>query len=374
MYRVRSGRALAALTAVTLLASACSSAATTAPPAAPASAAAPAAPASVAPASSPAAVASAAASAVANAAASALPGFANGQHPMPASCKSPQPILGVLLPNTVNPYYVAMRQSFIDNGTKAGFKVDVQIALDSSAQQLSQAQALVQEGICVAALNGVDSAPAAAVVKIFNNAGIPVFTTNVIVSTPDLVKQGGFIIDYVGADQVEGGTAMAKMVLQDLGATAKIVYGSIGDPEQIPTEQRDSGFKAVMQTDPNATYVGVVNSKVDPTVALQVTTDMLQGHPDINVLWADTGPSALGALRAIQALGKQNSVKLYAFCAASVAMTGPYVGCAAQQPALYAQMVVQEIGKYLQGQTVQQQILVPLKLYHGGTPPPGEVG
>lgn len=366
MIRNRSGRALAAVAAVMLLASACSSAATTSPAGAPASAAAPAA--------SQAAAATAAASAVANAAASALPGYANGQHPKPSSCSDAQPILGVLLPNTVNPYYVAMRQSFIDNGTKAGFKVDVQIALDSSAQQLSQAQALVQEGICVAALNGVDSAPAAAVVKIFNNAGIPVFTTNVIVSTPDLVKQGGFIIDYVGADQVEGGTAMAKMVLQDLGATAKIVYGSIGDPEQIPTEQRDSGFKAVMQTDPNATYVGVVNSKVDPTVALQVTTDMLQGHPDINVLWADTGPSALGALRAIQALNKQDSVKLYAFCAASVEMTGPYVGCAAQQPALYAQMVVQEIGKYLKGETIQQQLLVPLKLYHGGTPPPGEVG
>lgn len=304
-----------------------------------------------------------------------LPGFlAPGQHPLPASCKDSQPTLGVLLPNTVNPYYVSMRSSFLTNGAKAGFKVNVQIALDDSANQLSQAQALIGNGVCAVALNGVDSAPAASVVKLFNNAGIPVFTTNVIVSVPDLVKQHGYIVDYVGADQTEGGVAMGKMVLKDLGARAKIVFGSIGDPEQIPTQERDAGFVSVLKTDPNAKYVGVVNSKVDPSVSLQVATDMLQGHPDINVLWADTGPSAVGALRAIQAVHKQNSVKLYGFCAASVAMTGPYIGCAAQQPALYAQMVVREIGKYLKGKPVQQQILAPLLLLHGGTPPPGEVG
>ena len=50
--------------------------------------------------------------------------------PIPESCTSDKPVLGVLLPNTVNPYYIAMRQSFLDNGAAAGFDVQVQIGDD----------------------------------------------------------------------------------------------------------------------------------------------------------------------------------------------------------------------------------------------------
>lgn len=294
--------------------------------------------------------------------------------PMPESCKGDKPVLGVLLPNTVNPYYVAMRQSFIDNGTAAGFDVQVQIAADSSAQQLSQAQALIELGICVAALNGVDSAPAAAVVKAFNDAGIPVFTMNVIVSQPDMDAQGAFIQDYVGADQVSGGMVMATEALKDLGATATIVYGIVGDPEQIPTELRDSGWDQVMATNPNASSAGKVNSKVDPTVSLQVTSDLLQGHPEINVVWADTGPGTLGALAAINQLGLQDKVKLYGFCADKTEMVGPYVACAGQQPATYARIVVEEVGKYLLGQPIEPVILLPLNVNRGGLPAEGDFG
>ncbi len=295
--------------------------------------------------------------------------------PRPDACDGENPLMAVLLPNTVNPYYIAMRDSFVENGTTAGYDVQVAIAEDSSERQLSQAQTFVQQGACVAALNGVDSAPAASVVKIFNDAGIPVFTTNVIVSQPDMDAQGAFIQQYVGADQVEGGRIMATEALNDLGADAELLYGIVGDPEQIPTELRDDGWNEVMASNPNAREVAKVNSKVDPVIALQVTTDMLQGNPEINLLFADTGPGAVGALRAIEALGKQETVKLYAFCAADVEMTGPYISCAAQEPALYAQIVVEQIDGYMDGETVEPEILLPLKLYNeGGFTLPGEVG
>jgi len=304
------------------------------------------------------------------------PSPAGTPHPMPIpdSCKGDKPVLGVLLPNTVNPYYVAMRQSFLDNGAAAGYDVQVQIAEDSSEKQLAQAQALIQQGICAAALNGVDSAPAAAVVKAFNDAGIPVFTTNVIVSQPDMDAQGAYIQDYVGADQVSGGQLLAQEALKDFGADGAIVYGIVGDPEQIPTELRDSGWDQVMATNPNAKSAGKVNSKVDPTVSLRVTSDLLQGHPDINALWADTGPGTVGALAAIQQLGLQDKVKLYGFCAADLEMTGPYIACAGQQPVDYAKILVGEVGKYLKGEAIEQNILLPVSVNRGGMPAENNFG
>jgi len=41
----------------------------------------------------------------------------------------------------------------------------------------------------------------------------------------------------------------------------------------------------------------------------------------MNVIWADTGPATLGALKAIQELKLQGKVTLFGFCAAGTPST-----------------------------------------------------
>jgi ribose transport system substrate-binding protein len=293
---------------------------------------------------------------------------------LPSSCTQGRPVLGVALPNTVNPYYVAMRQSFLDNGAKSGFDVKVAIANDSDSNQLSQVNGFIQQGVCAVALNAVNSGPGAASVAALNQAKIPVFSVNVIVSPDDLKTQNARIVQYVGADQPEGGKAMGEQLLRDMGAQAKIVAGVVGDPDQIPTNQRDQGFSDALRSNPEAKVGPTVNSKVDPNVSLQVTTDMLQGNPDINVVFADTGPGTVGALQAISQLGKTGKVTLYGFCATDQPLDATYRACAAQEPADYARIVVENIHKYLGGSQVPATILQPLKVFTSRTPGPGEVG
>lgn len=295
---------------------------------------------------------------------------------LPDSCSQDKPVLGVSLPNTVNPYYTAMRQSFIENGTKAGFDVKVAIANDNDSNQLSQVQAFIQQGVCMVALNGVNSGPAASAVAALNRANIPVFTVNVIVSSDDLKRQNASFVQYVGPDQVEGGQKMGEAVLEDLGKDAKIVAGIAGDPDQIPTNQRDQGFTQALSSNPNAKVVTTVNTKVDPNISLQVVTEMLQGNPDINVVFADTGPGAVGSIQAIKQLKREGKVSLYAFCAADTALDSTlYRGCAAQEPAMYAKIVVESAAKYRNGETVEPEILLPVKVFtEGQKPAAGEVG
>lgn len=293
---------------------------------------------------------------------------------LPASCKSAHPVLGVALPNTVNPYYVAMRKSFLENGKKAGFDVKVAIANDSDSQQLSQIDSFIQQQVCVVALNAVNSGPGAASVAALNRAKVPVFTVNVSISPKDLKTQSASIVQYVGADQIEGGKAMGQQVLNDLGKKANVVAGIVGDPDQLPTNQRDGGFKQAISADPNAKAVAFVNSKVDPSVSLKVTTDMLQGNKKINVIFADTGPGAVGALKAINQLRPAGKISLYAFCAADTALDKTYRACAAQEPADYARIVVDNVKSYLSGKKVNPEILRPLKIFTHGKPGPGYVG
>jgi len=301
----------------------------------------------------------------------------SGGNSLPANCKSSQPTLGVALPNTVNPYYIAMRQSFLDNGQKAGFKVNMAIANDSDSTQLSQIDAFIQQGVCAVALNPVNSGPGAADVAALNRAGIPAVVVNIIIAPNDLKRQNASIVQYIGPDQVEGGRVMAQAVLQGLGNSSKIVAGIVGDPNQIPTNERDQGFKDYLTAhDPNAKALPTVNSQVDPNVTLQVTTDLIQGNPDMNVIFADTGPGIVGAMQAIKQLNKVGKISLYGFCAANTQLDNTlYRGCAAQEPAQYAQIAVQNIAQYIKGQKIAPQVLQPVKIFtEGQKPGTGELG
>jgi ribose transport system substrate-binding protein len=294
---------------------------------------------------------------------------------LPASCSAKNPVIGVSLPNTMNPYYISMQKSFQDNGAADGFTIKVAIADNSDSNQLSQVQAFIQEHVCAVALNANNSGPAAADVKALNEAKIPVFTVNVIIDPTALKAQSASFVQYVGPDQTEGGVQMGQLALKALGANAKIVAGIVGDPDQIPTNERDAGFIKVLKADPDTTVLPTVNSQVDPNVSLQVTSELLQSNPNINVIFADTGPGATGAIQAIKQAGRGNRVKLYAFCAASTPLTGFYEACAAQEPAQYAQTLLKNVKSYLAGTSVPANMLQVTKVFTTGqTPGPGEVG
>jgi ribose transport system substrate-binding protein len=294
---------------------------------------------------------------------------------LPESCKAAKPVIGVTLPSTTNPYYIAMRDSFLKHGAELGYDIKVAIANDSDSTQLSQVEAFAQQGVCAVALNAVNSGPGAASVRALNAASIPVFTVNVIVSEDDLKAQNASYVEYVGADQIEGGKVIGEQIIKDLGDKASVILGIVGDPDQITTIQRDKGLKDVLATNPNAKILQTVNGKVDPNVSLQVAGDLLQAHPDLNVIWADTGPHAVGALQAITQQGKADTVKLYAFCAADTALTPTYAACAAQEPADYARIVLDNMKTFLGGGTVPVKVLQPLKVFiNGQKPGPGEVG
>jgi ribose transport system substrate-binding protein len=291
---------------------------------------------------------------------------------MPKSCQSGTPLIGVALPNTTNPYYVAMRQGFIDGAKELGFQVNIQIANDDNEAQLGQVQGFIQQGVCALALNGVKSGPAAAEASAAFKAGIPVFTVNVIVSEKDLAAQHAEIVDYVGADNFTGGKQIGEQVLKDYGPNAKLVIGIVTEPNEIPTVERTKGFKSALAGNPNVKFVQEVNGLVKPDVSLQKTTEMLQAHPDINLIWADTGPAAQGALRAVKSLNA--NAKVYGFAIADYPIEPLYPAAAAQEPYQYAKITLQQIRDYLDGKSAPKKVLRPLKIITNGKPAPGEVG
>lgn len=299
-------------------------------------------------------------------------GSAAGGIPRPAACDEATPYVAVALPNLTNPYYVAMKRGFESGGTKAGFNVEVQVANDDDAAQLSQVQAMLQKKPCALALNGVKSEPAAAIVKAANDAGVPVFTVNVTVSDEAMQAQGASIVQYLGADNFAGGKQMAEAVMKDLGADTAMEIGFVTEPDEVPTQVRDKGFEETIAANTKAKVVAKVDGNVKPDDSLAATTEMMSGNPGITVIYANTGPATYGAL---QALGNKKNVALYGFCASEVELTGVYKGCVAQEPERYGTLVVEEIKGWVDGATPKKEVLLPLKQFTSGDKPaPGEVG
>ncbi|WP_293773573.1 substrate-binding domain-containing protein [uncultured Corynebacterium sp.] len=292
---------------------------------------------------------------------------------IPENCKSDNATIAVLLPNLANPYYVAMKNGFESEGKAKGFDVKVQIANDDDSQQLSQAQAMLQEKPCALALNPVNSEPAAAIVKSANDLGIPVFNVNVGVSEDAMTAQGASIVQYLGADNVDGGRVMGEQMLKDMGADTELEIGLVTAPDQTIVVSRDDGFKEAIAANKNAKVVATVDGKVQLDTSVNVTSAMLQGNPKMNAIFASTGPAAQGALQAVEASGRD--VKVYGFCGSEVPLTETYPGCVAQEPETYGKEVVDQIRAYVDGGSVEAEILKPLKQFSKGqTPAPGEVG
>lgn len=298
---------------------------------------------------------------------------ASGPAALPESCTSDNPLVAVLLPNQTNPYYVAMKTGFEEQAAEQGFKAEVQIAGDDDAAQLAQAEAALQKKPCALALNPVKSEPAAAIVRAANDAGVPVFTVNVIVDDSALAAQGGTIIQYLGADNQAGGAQVGDKVIEDLGADAQLNIGFVTEPDEVPVVIRDEGFTEAVSVNPNAKIVAQVDGNVKVDDSLKVTTEMLQGNPDMNLIFASTGPAAQGALEAVKASGRD--VKIYGFCAPEIPLTDLYPACVAQEPEDYGRRVIDQIVAHVAGEQVDAEILRPLKMYvNGETPVPGEVG
>jgi len=268
-------------------------------------------------------------------------------------------VLGVALPNLTNPYYVAMKKSFEDNGIAQGFDVRVLIADNDDAKQLSQVQAFIQQNVDAVALNCVSSGPCVASVSELNQAQIPVFTINVLPEPEGLAAQNLRVEQAVQTDQKMGGFYIGQQLLNDIGHEGHAVIGIVGEPTAISANQRDEGFKEALASNPNVKFVALVNGKVEETTSLKVTIEMLQGNPDITVVYSDTEPSALGALAAIEQLGRDN-VKLYAFVdklgVRHIENNSILKAGAIQEPVRLAQIQVENIKKFLNGEAIEPVI------------------
>jgi ABC-type sugar transport system substrate-binding protein len=129
-------------------------------------------------------------------------------------------------------------------------------------------------------------------IEALNEAGIPV-------ATVDRQVNGGQVLVHVGADNVEGGRAAARYLVEKLGDQGKIIELE-GTPGASPAIARKKGFHEVV----DASKLELLASQTGDfkrATGQSVMENLLQVHREFQAVFAANDEMMLGAIEAMDA-------------------------------------------------------------------------
>ncbi|AEE90837.1 Periplasmic binding protein/LacI transcriptional regulator [Tepidanaerobacter acetatoxydans Re1] len=191
----------------------------------------------------------------------------------------------------------------VEAGAKAAGKdlgIEVEVLGPSAETAVSEQIDMIEDQITkrVSALAVAPSQPASAI-PVFDQAkaaGIPVVLIDTDAQWDDKVS-------FVGTGNYNGGKQAGEFIAEKLGKGGKVVIlrGAVGDPTH---DERSNGAIEVLK-EKGLEILDIQPANSERGLGMTVMENMLQVHSDIQGMFATNDEMALGALRAIQAAGKE---------------------------------------------------------------------
>ncbi len=246
-----------------------------------------------------------------------------------------------------NPFFVQLVNGAKAEAKTKGVNLQVQDASDDAATQANQISNAISTGAKVVIVNPTDSDAVAPSVKALNKAKIPVIAV-------DRSASSGTVDSFIASDNVAGGAQAAKELATIMGGKGDVIQLQ-GTPGTSASRDRGKGFTDEIAKYPNIKVVAKQTANFDRSKALDVTTNLLQAHPEATGLFAENDEMGLGA---ISALGPKagKSVKVVSFDGTADGLKAVAAGTLgatiAQQPALLGKTAVDQAADLLSGKKV----------------------
>ncbi len=258
-----------------------------------------------------------------------------------------------------NPFFVTMADAAKAEADKLGISLETLDAEDSSETQQQQIEDFIMKEVDLIVINPVDSDAIGTSVIACNDAKIPVITVT-------RASNDGQVVQHLDIDNYEAGMLDAQQVIKDLDGKGKIAVLE-GIPGATSTNDRQAGFEETLKKDaPDMEIVTSLTANYDREEGASVTEDILQGNPDLSAIYAHNDEMALGAVRAVSSAKKLDSIKIYGIDATEDALAavdkGEMAATVQQQPDLQIQTALQNAVKYLDGESLEELVNIPLKL------------
>ncbi|MBK3521864.1 substrate-binding domain-containing protein, partial [Streptomyces sp. MBT70] len=273
------------------------------------------------------------------------------------SSSSANPRLGLSLSTLNNPFFVQIRSGAQAEARKLGVDLTVTDAQNDASQQANQLQNFTSTNLDGIIVNPVDSDAAGNSVKAAGKADIPVVAV-------DRGVNHASVATLVASDNVAGGELAAKTVAEKLGGHGKIVILQ-GQAGTSAARERAAGFAKGLRAYPGIRVLAQQPADFDRTKGLDVMSNLLQAHPDVQGVIAANDEMALGAIKALGSKAGK-SVQVVGFDGTPDGLTavkgGTLYASVAQQPSQLGRIAVDNALKAVRGEQVAPTVKVPVKV------------
>lgn len=257
------------------------------------------------------------------------------------------------LSTQANSFMVKMREGAQKKADELGLTINFQDASDDSATQANQLANAAATGAGAVIVNPTDSDAMAPAVKQLVDEKIPVVAVDRAVNNAE-------VSSYIASDNVGGGKQAAKALSEAIHGEGEILVLQ-GKTGSSASRERGQGFDEGLKDSPNIKVVAKQTAEFERVKGLDVTTNLLQAHPNVKAIFAENDEMALGA---IEALGDKagKDVIVVGFDGVEDALKaikeGTMYASIAQQPADMAAQAVVEASKLLKGEAATKEMQV----------------
>ncbi len=137
------------------------------------------------------------------------------------------------------------------------------------------------------------------------DAGVPVVTVNSGINSEKVYA-------HVATDNYQAGVMSAVKLAELIGGKGVVIDMGI-DASSETGRQRENGFREKMTKDfPNVKILPVQYSMGDVSRAMNITSDLLTGNPDVNGIFCAQDNGGTGAAQVLKQRGVKDKIKLVA--------------------------------------------------------------
>ncbi|NAZ92723.1 ribose ABC transporter substrate-binding protein RbsB [Vibrio toranzoniae] len=266
-----------------------------------------------------------------------------------------QDTMAIVLSTLNNPFFVTMKDGAEAKAEELGYKLIVLDSQNDPSKELSNIEDLTIRGVKAILINPTDSDAVSNAIRMANRSDIPVLTL-------DRGASRGDVVSHIASDNVIGGEMAGHYIMEKVGEKAKVIQLE-GIAGTSAARERGEGFMNAV----NGSDLELLASQpadFDRTKGLNVMENLLAANPDVQAVFAQNDEMALGALRAVQASGKDVMIVGFDGTKDGIAAVnrGLLGATVAQQPDLIGSLGIEMADKVLKGETVDEYVPVPLKI------------
>jgi ribose transport system permease protein len=240
------------------------------------------------------------------------------------------------VPKALNsPFWAAMEAAALREAKASDVHL-VSLAADRETDVERQYQIienLIQQRVDAILLAPSGSKELVPAIRKANDAGIPVLLIDTRIDEAAAQSMGAEVLTYIGSDNFEGGAVAGRYLAEALGGSGNVaIIEGISGHETA--DQRRLGFLDGIAAHPGVRVVASQTANWERALAYNVAENLLQAHPELDAVFAANDEMALGALEAIAAAGRLDSVAVIGFDAIPDALdnirSGRLLGSVAQ--------------------------------------------